>query len=81
MNVFSLKRTIKLFDLFELQKKRKRVLLDILDTCVKRSVFILIMVRSVKVTAIVVKSCVTSHMDANLLLKVCFIPIIIDWIL
>nr|XP_022289680.1 uncharacterized protein LOC111101469 [Crassostrea virginica] len=53
----------------DVRKKRRRVLLDILDTCVKRSVFILIMARSVKVTAIVVKTCVTSPMDANLLLK------------
>ncbi|XP_078319228.1 uncharacterized protein LOC144620925 [Crassostrea virginica] len=54
----------------DVRKKRKRVLLDILDTCVERSVYIIIMVRSVKVTAIVVKTCVTSHMDANPLLKI-----------
>ena len=67
---FPLLRTMAKFDLSELQKKRRRVLLDILDTCVKRSVFILIMARSVKVTTIVVKTCVTSPMDANLLRKV-----------
>ena len=51
-------------------------LLDIFYSCVKSNVFILIMVRSAKVTAIVVKTCVMSHIDANLLLIVGSIPII-----
>ena len=57
-------------NLFFFKKYLKDAFLDMLDVIVEPNVFILFMVKSVKVSAIVVNICVTSLSDAERTLKV-----------
>ena len=57
-------------NLFFFKKYQKDAFPDTLDVIVEPNVFILFMVKSVKVSAFVVNICVTSLSDAELTLKV-----------